>query len=234
MTKGKHMTMKHQSFFSAGKKAWPLPLFPALLLTGACFITSLPVHAAEKNSKSYLVRSYTIYLKTPKLQDSVQYILLQTHKRNGFLIQQRSSPGSEWMQVKIPADQDVTGLLNGLRELGLVARQDKSFTNAAEDILQLKGRIKSLQKFLASLYDLYKTAGLQQSIEVEKNINKTIEKLEAAKGKYRYIINQTQHIRISVHFSFPQVKKQKAMDYGVPWLKQVNISSFIQSFDRER
>ncbi len=196
------------------------------------WITALPENAIsrEPSEQKYLIKTYRIYMHTAKMRESVDFILDQTKKKQGFLLRQRSSSSKEWLQVKIPAHQDYTTILSGLKQYGLIVNQDKNFSNAGEDIVTLRGKIKTLQQYLDSLYSLYKNSGLQQSIEIEKNINATIRKLEHAKGQYRFLIDQTKNVVISIHFSFPKKVKKTTINFGVYWLKNLSISHFIKNF----
>ncbi len=184
-----------------------------------------------------IIKTGTLRFETQELEKTHQKILDAVRNANGYV--QRDNTGKEYNShyhnviVKVPSenfDVVIQGISNGISyfEEKTIAQRD-----VTEEFVDLNARLKAkrtLEKRYLEI--LSKAKNVKEILEIERELSKIREEIEAREGRLKYLQSQVSESTISIYFYKINSKRGVTVSYGRKVLNAFkdgwsNISQFL-------
>ena len=132
--------------------------------------------------------------------------------------------------IRLPGDMIPT-IRSSIAEAGFIADERLSRKDVSEIMLELKTRLTVKRKLLQKLYDIFNSAKLAQTLDVEREVGKVVTEIESIKGKIAFYQDRVSlpEITIDVSQSSRGPIGKKAQSQW-EWIRKLGIQDLLVSF----
>ncbi len=179
-----------------------------------------------ENKTNYKHIKIKVSIKSTSPEIIRKDILKFTEEKKGYLM----SFQNDFIKVNFPNDKDILDeFIVFLKGKGIIVNQNFSTIDYSEEILNLSTKIKAKEEYLQQLYQLIKEANLIQTLEIEKEISKNIEEIEALKGDYNYYLELSSRAEVEIKFLTLEQRNLPSTTYP-EWISRLGILNFWSNF----
>ncbi|PJZ70564.1 hypothetical protein CH373_05730 [Leptospira perolatii] len=199
--------------------------FLAPLFNGA--LLSQDSASKDTSSKKEETIEATLIVKSVRPEQIRDKFLSYVKEKGGWLIRMSNQDVTVSVPVDIPLE-DVLGVAAGD---GLVIQRNIVRTNVGGEMTDLRAKIGAKRKHLEQLYKLLDESEFVQILEVETEINDTVDELEELQGELNYYSEMAANIRCNLSFRLiapQQMTPKKPVEF--PWMQIRNIESLLERF----
>jgi hypothetical protein len=132
--------------------------------------------------------------------------------------------------IRLPGDR-IADLRSSIAETGYIADEQLLRKDVSEIMLELSTTLAVKQKLLQKLYDIFNSARLDQTLEVEQEVGKVVTEIESIKGKIAYYRDRISlsEITVNVNQSSRSPVKMRAQTQW-EWIRRLGIENLLLSF----
>lgn len=185
------------------------------------FLITILIIVPVSAGNSYIVKNYTLYISHPEPEN----FLKESRKLAAGLGGYTSSLRTGYVSLILPGSQTET-FINKSKKMGYLNDEQIASTDVTKKVKMLETQLKVKKDYLNKLYEIFSGTNLTETLETEKEINRTIYQIESIEGqvrKYR-TLSSTVRIQIRVSSSSQAVSiKQKESIFN--WINNLGITS---------
>lgn len=197
-----------------------------VIQTAAYGADEKPAPEPAKGRSPILIYKASLTMAVFDVQPGLKAVEAAARDLGGFLAKQSNFT----IIVRVPAAR-FQEALGRLEKLGDVTSKDVEARDVTEEYLDLELRIKSARAVRERLEHLLAKANkVEDSIAIEKELQRVMGELESMEGKLKYLRDQAQYSTISVTFS-SRTKELVAKDtfkLPFPWLEQLGLGRLLE------
>ncbi len=132
--------------------------------------------------------------------------------------------------IRIPGDR-IAALRSSIAEGGYIADEQLLRKDVSEIMLELRTTLAVKQKLLQKLYDIFSSARLVQTLDVEKEVGKVVTEIESIKGKIAYYRDRVSlsEIIVNVNQSSRRTGRTRAHTQW-EWIRRLGIENLLLRF----
>lgn len=205
-------------------------LSSSFLLAFALTILPIAVHAESKPQRPRQIHKLHLTLKVAQLDTAVTRILTQAQKQDAFVQRRYSRPKTERFTLKVAIGDQLRQLLAFIKKQGIVIKETNETTNIGAKLARYQADLTSWQKHLNELYKLMNHSDFEETLELEKEIQRVVSRIETLKGKIRYLKRRSRMATVRVSFQFEPPVDNEYQNLGIPWVRLVGIKHFMDKF----
>jgi len=173
---------------------------------------------SAKNSQKIIKESYLSF-ETESVEQTFQYINTQVSKYKGYI--QSDNVTKDYRQitreiiVRIPTNNFQPVIDSISKKVRVFDRKSISLKDVTEEFIDLEARLKvKLELEIRYLELLKKAKNVKEMLQIEREVAKIREEIEAKQGRLKYLKNQVSFSTINLTFYEPiQVVKSKSKTY---------------------
>ncbi len=206
-----------QTGYSGAAKADPRPVAAGSAAPRGGGKRGAPVKAPRLDadrSKRLVVYNASLYMVVEKIADSLERIRGQAAAAGGYLQEMDASS----ITVKVPAGKFLDTVAK-VEKLGQVVKREIKGTDETEKMRDLRARLKNAEAIHGRLLKLLdRAAKMEDTLKIEREIERLTEKIELLKGRIRYLENSSAFSALTVHLNSPLPQKRIATEIPFPWV----------------
>jgi hypothetical protein len=132
--------------------------------------------------------------------------------------------------IRLPGDR-IAALRSSIAEAGYIADEQLLRKDVSEIMLELSTTLAVKQKLLQKLYDIFNSARLDQTLDVEQEVGKVVTEIESIKGKIAYYQDRVSlsEITVNVNQSSRSPVRTRAQTQW-EWIRRLGIENLLLSF----
>ncbi len=169
--------------------------------------------------------SARLLVKVVHIDEVRRAVLQEVGTAGGF----HSLVTEDQVRLRVPPER-LSDVLTMLAGKGLVLEKSLQREDLTEPIAQLEGRLRSKEQILTRLRTFFDDSNLQATLEIERNMSKLVEEMEALKGKLRVERDRTRWATVDVSFRFRERERVRYVHSPFTWLNSVDVDAFVARF----
>ncbi len=181
------------------------------------------LHLYPNENLYHIKIQITLKVNSPEIVR--KYLLNFANEKKGYL----KNFDNTSITLVFPNQVNKEEIISYIKNLGTIVTQNLKLEDYNDEILKLQTKIKVKEKYLNELNQLTKEANLLQTLDVEKEISKVIEELEALKGNYYYYLELSSTQELKILFTFLDASTIPMIS-APGWIKTIGIFNFLQFF----
>lgn len=196
-----------------------------LFNAGLLLVASLLVASVAGAQTRQTALSARLLVKVVHVDEVRRGVLAEVGQAGGF----HTLVTEDQLRLKVPPERlsEVLTLLGGR---GLVLEKSLQREDLTEHIAQLEGRLRSKEQILTRLRSFFDDSNLQATLEVERNMSKLVEEMEALKGRLRVERDRARWATVDVSFRYRERERVRYVRSPFGWLNTVDLEAFIARF----
>lgn len=132
--------------------------------------------------------------------------------------------------IRLPVDIIAT-IRSSIAEAGFIADEQLSRTDVSEIMLELNTSLTVKRKLLQKLYDIFNSAKLAQTLDVEREVGKVVTEIESIKGKIAFYQDRVSLPEITIDVSQSSrgpIGKKAHTQWE--WIRKLGIQNLLVNF----
>ena len=196
----------------------------------------IPPPASQTTSQK-IIKTGNLRFETQELEKTHQKILASVQKANGYV--QRDNTGKNYdsqyhnLTVRVPSENFDTVIATISDGVAYFEEKTISQRDVTEEFVDLNARLKAkrtLEKRYLEL--LAKAKNVKEMLEIERELSKIREEIEAKEGRLQYLQSQVSESTISIYFYKTIADRGVTVSYGRKVINAFkngwsNISEFL-------
>jgi hypothetical protein len=189
-----------------------------LIMTGI-FIILTPLFSQQEN----LGKTAKVNLQVINTEKAQKDIIRYLEKSGGFF----TNRSNEYMQVKVPPEK-LRDFLNYLKDLGMVVSESLNTVNYTDRINNLQVTIRTQNESLRNIMRILQSAGLRDTLDIERKVLQMIVELEKAKGNLNYIREHIRYAYVDIYFkTYASVQKRENARSPFGWINRLKLENVL-------
>lgn len=198
---------------------------------------SVPSSTPTQTTSQKIIKTGNLRFETQGLEKTHKKILAAVQKANGYI--QRDNTGKEYnsqyhsLTVRVPSesfDNVILAISDGVAyfEEKTILQRD-----VTEEFVDLNARLKAKRTLEKRYLELLSQAkNVKEILEIERELSKIREEIEAREGRLQYLQSQVSESTISIHFYKISSERSVTVSYGRKMVHAFkngwsNISEFL-------
>ncbi|MBN1499708.1 MAG: DUF4349 domain-containing protein [Spirochaetes bacterium] len=170
------------------------------------------------------IENYKFFIVHPVPSSAVSEIRKFASDSGGYTL----SLNGYRLRVSVPVKMK-DSFLQQIRKLGYVNDEMNSSSDVSQAILSLKTKIRVKKDYLAQLYSVFNDASYKETLEMEKEVNKTILEIESLEGELRIYEKSAQNAVFDITVSLDS-GANNLREYGrsqFEWVNNLGLSNLM-------
>ncbi len=198
-----------------------------LLISFILLFVSHTIWAQEKNT----LETHIFEVKSSQSGMYEQRLLEQNAKLGGYLVQQTRHGNQSRLTIRVPRGEQSKQILDMVKSWQFQIKYAQELDDRRREMLNLQTDVETGQRHYEKLVGLMQNAGLENSLELEREMLEVISKLEQARGRMQFIEKRSQWVELRISFFMTEaVQKKRTAELKIPWLRSLSLSGFLENF----
>ena len=192
-----------------------------IVLLFACLPLVASVSAADT-----VISTYRYYVLCENPEKLMAVLKGQVAEYGGYV----NLLSGDRMVIRLAPDRKPS-LQKILSDNGFIMDEQAFHSDIGPELVDLRTRLKSKEKLLNDLYEIFNKSKLEQTLDVEREIGSVIMEIESIKGKLSYYRDRTGLTEIAIYFnrdSKSTVNTRRSSRYD--WIRRLGIINLLGSF----
>ncbi len=161
-----------------------------------------------------VIYNAVLHVVVDSVEDSLQRIKTSLEAMGGYM----QEMGADFITLKLPADR-FRDALTEVEKLGEVAARDIKGTDVTEKMRDLRIRLENAEKFRGRMLAvLDKSQTVEDTLKIEKELERITETIELLKGKIRYFEHNVAFSTVTVRLNSPVPQKGVTAEIPFKWV----------------
>ena len=178
-----------------------------------------PTSSDDKSVAQKIIKTSNLSFETPSVEKTYQHIASLLKIRNGFIQTDNTTKDygriTRSLIVRIPTNQFQPVIDSIVKKVKVFDFKNTSLRDVTEEFVDLQARLKA-KKALENRYLqlLSKAKTVKEMLEIEREVAKIREEIEAKEGRLNYLQNKVAFSTINLEFyEFTEVVKSESKTY---------------------
>ena len=196
----------------------------ALLILGFLGLPLQTIRAEDDNRESMEVTALEFSVGAESSEQIIDEMMAFSSKEGGYLVTLRSG----YAEFRIPARlgrERVEGQISSIPGTFLY-QSSRETSDVAGEMVDLRARLKVAEENLAKLRALSGSAGLDDLLDLERALNRSLEEVESLKGQINYLKESSSlfAVKIRINASGGTSDPEKVR---IPWVRSLTLNGIM-------
>ena len=196
-------------------------IFPVFLILAAL----VPAAAEQSNSSdSKEAISLEFSVRTESTDRFTDEMMSFARKSGGYLVTMRSG----YLELRLPARLGLEGVESRIAAVPgtNVYRASRATEDVSGDLVDLRARLKVAESNLGKLRALSREAGMDDLLDLERALNRSLQEVEKLKGEIRYLEESATlySVKIQINSARGTSDPEKVR---IPWVRGLTVNQVL-------
>jgi len=184
----------------------------------------LPLSYAFARDETEIIR-FDYVLKVTDQSRAEKSITAWAEKNSGYM----QSLRQDAVTIRFSSSVGPAALSGMLRDSGLVVEEAIKRLDQSERLNSIKASLAIKNKHLERLQALFAQSDLEQTVAIEKELQKVIQEIESLKGEERRLKEDIAYYTALIRFTTAGVATRPAR-VGIGWIAELGLDRFLENF----
>ncbi|MBR30034.1 MAG: hypothetical protein CMN77_01890 [Spirochaetaceae bacterium] len=192
-------------------------------ILGLLLAALLPA-AAEEASGNKEVTSLEFSVRTESSDRFTDEMMNFAKKSGGYLVTMRSG----YLELRLPASLGREGVESRISAVPgtNVYRASRATEDVSGDLVDLRARLKVAESNLGKLRALSREAGMDDLLDLERALNRSLEEVEELKGEIRYLEESATLFSVKIQINSTRGTSDPET-VRIPWVRGLTLNQVL-------